>query len=192
MRDDIQEFCSAGWGKDVLLALRQFRRAPSFGLVVVMTLAVGIGGTTAMFSFVNALLLRPFPFPNPDQLVEVYAFNGSEKTRLSIREVNDLNEQADDAPAEHLLITRRTNNLFQVLGVAMEVGNSWPDFNDRSRSFRIVLNSRTLDPAFSFRSRNRRTSGSDGWVSNHCGWRRSSGIHVSFACRPVPMLGDRS
>ncbi|NOT07301.1 MAG: ABC transporter permease [Gemmatimonadales bacterium] len=57
--------------QDVRFALRSFARTPGFTAVAVATLALGIGGTTAIFSAVNALLLRPLPFRAPDRLMMV-------------------------------------------------------------------------------------------------------------------------
>src|SRR5687768_1317666 len=54
---------------DVSAGIRQLRRSPAFALVAGATLAVGIGGSTAMFSLVRAYLLRPLPFPEADRLV---------------------------------------------------------------------------------------------------------------------------
>src|SRR6185503_1475518 len=57
--------------QDVRFALRSFRRAPGFAAVAVLTLAVGIGANTAIFSAVNAMLLRPLPFEAPERLMQV-------------------------------------------------------------------------------------------------------------------------
>jgi putative ABC transport system permease protein len=58
--------------RDFRYALRALRRAPGFATAVVLTLALGIGGNTAIFSVVDQLLLRPLPYPDGEQLVMVY------------------------------------------------------------------------------------------------------------------------
>ncbi len=57
--------------QDLRFALRQLRKNPGFALTTILTLALGIGATTAMFSLINGVLLRPLPFPEPDRVMMI-------------------------------------------------------------------------------------------------------------------------
>jgi predicted permease len=65
--------------QDARYALRLLRRAPGFSVVVILTLALGIGMNVAVFSVVNAVLIRPLSFPHPDRVVWVTAINSRAK-----------------------------------------------------------------------------------------------------------------
>ncbi|HWJ15486.1 MAG TPA: permease prefix domain 1-containing protein, partial [Gemmatimonadaceae bacterium] len=56
---------------DIRFALRTLRRAPAFTVISAITLALGVGATTAIFTLVNGILLRPLPYPHAEQLVRV-------------------------------------------------------------------------------------------------------------------------
>ncbi len=84
--------------RDAHFALRNLSRTPGFTLVVILTLALGIGASTAIFSIVNAVVLRPLPYPDPDRLVritsELRTF-GATDTGLAASELFDYQARTD-------------------------------------------------------------------------------------------------
>ena len=147
-----------GMFRDLLFSLRQIRRQPVLSLAIVLTLALAIGANTAIFSYVSALLIRPFPFKDPDQLVEIYSIRGGERGKISMPEIQDIqrrvttlesiaahkggaggyNYSGDGHPEEWKAVLT-TGNLFEVLGVSLTAGQKWPDHTDRQRDYRVIL-----------------------------------------------------
>jgi putative ABC transport system permease protein len=143
--------------EDLRHALRALAARPGFALVIVSTLGLGLGANVAIFSAVHALLLRPFPFKNPDELVRISTMRGGEEGLLSVPEQDDLaaltdviadialytdlgmyNASGFGAP-EELPATIATANLWRVLGVDPIIGSMYPPETDRTRRFELVI-----------------------------------------------------
>jgi predicted permease len=144
--------------QDARHALRALRRSPGFTVVAVLTLALGIGATTTIFGIVNAVVLRPLPFPAPDRLVRVWDvnphggdFSTSDATYLDLRERNRsflemaafsdtkrsvvitggcASSTADCEPVR-LQSAAVTSSLFPLLGIAPALGRTFSSMEDR-------------------------------------------------------------
>lgn len=151
--------------RDLLAAMRLLRHRPGFCAGVVLTLAIALGATTAIFSLVNALILRPLPFPNPEQLVEVTAVVGGEKGRLTLFEYRDLARDTrmfegwaafyrsqynvtGGGPPEALTSTIASSTLFSVLGARPLYGDVWPEARDFTREYLVMLSHRVWQQRF--------------------------------------------
>ena len=83
--------------KDVQFSLRSMRKSPRITFTMLATLVLGIGANTAIFSIVNATLLKPLPFRDPGQLVELRADLrglGARNVGFSVPELDDLRDRA--------------------------------------------------------------------------------------------------
>src|SRR5713226_10351808 len=80
--------------QDLQYALRQFSRTPAITAVVVITLALGIGVNTGIFSVLNGWLFRPLPVPAPEQIVVLASQHQGEGSAISYPAVLDLRRQA--------------------------------------------------------------------------------------------------
>ena len=99
-----------GLRQDLRHALRTWRRRPAFAAVAVLTLALGVGANTAMFSIVNAVLLRPLPFPYADRIVAWWGRSpGAPQTLVSYPELVELRERSRSFDALGLWLTQSVN-----------------------------------------------------------------------------------
>ncbi len=132
-------------GHDLRYALRRMARSPGFTLVAVVSLALGIGANSAMFSVVNAVLLRGLPMTEPERVVEVYTSeaNGFQYSTSSHPDYLDLRARTDDVfesvVASRSLIARVDRDdgpavafgelvswdYFQTLGLPIELGRAF-------------------------------------------------------------------
>src|ERR1700745_1306026 len=128
--------------QDVRYGWRLLVKTPTFTIVAVLTLALGVGAHTAIFSIVNAVLLRSLPYRDADRLVRIYFNNpgvGLRGVRFSVPEFDDLRTQTDAfedgsvivfgptnltgaIQPEHLEMMEVSPNYFSMLGATPELG----------------------------------------------------------------------
>ena len=83
-----------GWGQDLKYAWRGLRQQPGFSLLAMLTLALGLGATTAIFSVVYGVLLQPLPYPQPDRLMTIWELTRSgNHARLAEPNFDDFRDQ---------------------------------------------------------------------------------------------------
>jgi predicted permease len=99
--------------QDLRFAFRQLRKAPSFTLTAVLTLALGIGANTAIFSLVNSILLKPVPVPNPEQIASVVPRenNGPLQLGLSWNEFKQVRAQSGSSFSDVFAYTLNLDGL---------------------------------------------------------------------------------
>ena len=140
--------------QDVRYALRTLRRQPLTAIVAVFALALGIGGTTTVFSAVQAVILRPLPFPEAGRLVRVWEltregkrFSFSEPNYLDLRarsrvlqsvaayrEISASAALADGSDPERIMAAQVSASLPAVLGVRPSIGRMFTEADDRPGS----------------------------------------------------------
>lgn len=145
--------------QDVRYAVRSYVKAPSFALTILFTLALGIGASTAIFSMVDGILLRPLPLPDPDTLVYANEVNASGRERtISVAWPNYLDWRARarsfaglalsrEEPmtltgvdrAQRLRARRVTGNFFTVVGVSPAMGRGFSDDDDKPNAAPVAL-----------------------------------------------------
>lgn len=148
--------------QDIRYAVRGFRKSTGFCTVAIITLALGIGFTTAMFSVINGILLRPLPFAHPDRLVKLYVVdsegdreNHSGANFIEFRDQNESFEGvAGHAGANYTVAGNDTpslirgasvtSNFFSVLGTHAHVGRTLSPEVDVPGAERTVVLSHSM------------------------------------------------
>ncbi|MGA8231080.1 MAG: ABC transporter permease [Candidatus Acidiferrales bacterium] len=150
--------------QDLRYAVRMPKKNPGFTAIAVLTLALGIGANTSIFSFVNAWIINPLPYPNSDRLNIVQSLNTQQgSTSLGNtaadfydwqRESKDFEELcawtpqafnlAGDGPPERAVGTLVTWNFFETLGARPLLGRTFLPSDDQSGAQRVVILSRGL------------------------------------------------
>lgn len=145
--------------KDITFGLRSLRKNPGFAAIAVITLALGIGANAAIFSVVNAVLLRPLPYRDSDRLVVIWGNFlklNIEHLQAKVAEFNDYAEQADVFEAvaafdnqslnltgidraERIRASHVTGNLFALLGVVPAQGRSFSGAENESGKDNVVI-----------------------------------------------------
>ena len=146
--------------KDIRYGVRNLARTPGFTTVAVLTLALGIGANAAIFSVVENVLLRPLPYPNPENLVEVWNTYPPQIPRagLSPGDYADWHQQATsfsevgayaeiskgfnltgDGEPQRVLVGYASSDLFPMLGARVVAGRSFVPEENRAGSAPIVI-----------------------------------------------------
>jgi predicted permease len=155
--------------QDLRFAIRQLRKNSGFAVTTILTLALGIGATTAIFSLVNAVLLRPLPFPQQDRLVwlhqQDHSLPGVVAEALSYPTYFDWRTQDHtfsgiasyrsgaitlemDGEAQHLDGQTVSANFFQVLGIAPMLGRDFRGDDEKPGNRAVMLSYSLWQSAF--------------------------------------------
>ena len=153
--------------QDLRYGVRMLLKNPGFTMLGIVTLALGIGANTAIFSVVNAVVLRSLPYANPDELVRVYGVKGNDAPEARYpfspalyshlkTHTNSLNDVAalsnkgwaanltNAGEAERLQGFQVSSNLFPLLGVNAELGRTFSTEEDQEGAQRVVVLSHDL------------------------------------------------
>src|SRR5437762_9538213 len=144
---------------DLKLGFRQLRKSPGFTFVAVLTLALGIGANTAIFSIINAVLLRPLPYPDADRIMVLNESSGPGQD-YSVALPDYFDWRDDNTVFEHLAATHKesrnlsgipgrdpervscasvTRNFFSVVGISPEIGRIFSEDEDKVGAPPVVV-----------------------------------------------------
>jgi putative ABC transport system permease protein len=172
--------------QDLRYAIRMLLKKPAFAVIAVITLALGIGANTAIFTVVNAVLLRPLPYPESERLMEVgrafpgndFGSNVSEPKFVFLRDHNQSFESltatvgmgsntyvSDESQTEYIRGWMVSADFFRVLGVLPARGRGFSKEEDSPTAERVVILS-------------------DGF------WRRRFGSEIGIVGKPISLNGN--
>src|SRR3954469_7458119 len=149
--------------QDLRFAIRQLRKSPTFTLVALVTLAIGIGATTAIFALADAVLLRPLQFANQSRLVEIFenapkvgfpkntpaagnfsAWKERNRSFVDIAANRNTSLNVSAGPPEKVDGARVNANLLSLLGVQPSLGRGFTADEDRAGGPKVALISAAL------------------------------------------------
>jgi putative ABC transport system permease protein len=176
--------------RDLRHVSRGLRRTPGFAIAVILTLALGIGGNTAIFSVVDQVLLRPLPYPDGDELVTVYEAGRAGPAHFSVSPANWLDWQRQSRTVATFAAWRSSaftltgvgepvrvnaqlvsSEFFPLLGVAPLLGRTIAERDDRPNAPPVAVVSYEL------------------WQRRFAGDPSTIGRVVQFSDRPVEIIG---
>jgi predicted permease len=161
VKEQVREVRAGAWLDsllhDVRYGARMLRKSPGFTIVAVLTLALGIGATTALFSVINGVLLKPLPYPHPDRLVALAeSFPPFPEGSISYPNFVDwvkMNHTFDAlaasrhgdfnltgiGDAQRLKVTEVSPSFFPLLGIQPEIGRNFTPDDDKSSATPTVI-----------------------------------------------------
>jgi putative ABC transport system permease protein len=144
---------------DIRFAFRQLVNNPAFSAIAILTLALGIGANTAIFSIVNAVLLRPLPYPDADRIMVLNESSGPGQD-YSVALPDYFDWQKDNTVFEHLAATHKesrnlsgiagrdpervscaavTRNFFNIIGLPPQIGRTFSEEEDKVGAPPVVI-----------------------------------------------------
>jgi putative ABC transport system permease protein len=164
VRDERPGMLIENAGRDLRYGLRQLRRSPGFAAIAILTIALGIGATSAIFSVINSVALKPLPYPDSERLMFItsqFPRLGFDKFWISPPEYFELRERSksftdiaayratalnvsDGSRPERVNALAITANMFNVLGVRPALGSPFPPELDVPNAEPVVILSNSL------------------------------------------------
>ena len=154
-----ESFNSSDVSQDIRYAFRMLRKQPGFSVIAILTLALGIGANTAIFSIVNAVLLRPLPYPDADRIMVLNESSGPGQD-YSVALPDYFDWRNDNTVFEHLAATHKesrnlsgipgrdpervscasvTRNFFNITGLPPKIGRTFSEDEDKVGAPPVVV-----------------------------------------------------